>query len=94
MAIAQLINRGEQFFVEDGTSRFEGECVWSRDALPAGGFSAPAYPLRLFAKSIKRAGIGALVPLSMKRRLEIAYLAKELLEAREAGSSIEVLEDY
>lgn len=92
MAYAQLMNRGEQFFVVDGGARFEGECVWSRGEVP-GEISTPVYPLRLFSKSIRRTGLSGLVPLSTKRRLELAYLAKQLLEARESGSTVEVLEN-
>lgn len=93
MVYAQLMNRGEQFFVVDGSSRFEGECVWSRREVP-GEHSTPVYPLRLFVKSIRRAGLLGLMPLTTKRRLELAYLAKQLIEAREPGSTVEVLENY
>lgn len=92
MAYAQLMNRGEQFYVVEGDARFEGECVWSRAEVP-GEISTPVYPLRLFAKSIRRTGLSGLIPLPQERRLKLAHLAKQLLEAREPGSTIEVLEN-
>jgi len=90
---AQFMNRGEQFFVIQESTRYEGECVWSREEVP-GESSRPAYPVKIFVKSIKRCGLAGFVPLPQSKRLGIAQLAKELLESREQGCSIEILEDY
>lgn len=91
MGQAQFMNRGEQFFVIDGSTRYEGECVWSRESYPDGG-ARPAYPVRIFVKSIRRSGLIGLFPLPQAKRLQIAKLAKQFLEAREGDASIELLE--
>ncbi|MET4578677.1 hypothetical protein ABIE13_003793 [Ottowia thiooxydans] len=31
---AQFMNRGEQFLVIHESTRYEGECVWSREEVP------------------------------------------------------------
>jgi hypothetical protein len=93
MSQAQFMNRGEQFFVIEGATRYEGECVWSR-ANESDGTSKPAYPVRIFVKSIRRCGLIGLVPLSQAKRLRIAQLAKQVLESKEGDGSIELLEGY
>ncbi|QTN29500.1 hypothetical protein HZ993_06690 [Rhodoferax sp. AJA081-3] len=93
MSQAQFINRGEQFFVIEGTTRYEGDCVWSR-VNESEVISKPAYPVRIFVKSIRRCGLIGLVPLSQAKRLRIARLAKQVLESKEGDGSIELLEGY
>jgi hypothetical protein len=93
MKQAQFMNRGEQFFVIDESTRYHGECVWSPVDVPGEGLR-PAYPVRIFVKSIRRCGLAGLFPLSQSKRLSIAKLAKELLVSSEQGCSIELLEDY
>ena len=90
---AQFMNRGEQFFVVDESIRYEGECVWSREEVP-GQSSRPVYPVRIFVRSIRRCGVAGFLPLPQSERLKIAQLAKQLLESREQGCSIQLLEDY
>lgn len=91
-SIAQFINRGEQFFVIDASTRYVGECVWFRDRI-AGSFSPPTYPVKIFVRSIRRAGLAGVLPLSQAKRLRIAHAAKQLLEAREQGCLVELVED-
>ncbi len=93
MSQAHFMNRGEQFFVVDESTRYEGECVWSREEVP-GEISRRVYPVRIFVKSIRRCGLAGFLPLSQSKRLKIAQLTKELLESREKDCSIELLEDY
>jgi hypothetical protein len=88
---AQLINRGEQFFVTEGSTRFEGECVWSWEEAP-GQCPRRAYPIRVFVQSIHKVGAARIRPLSAGERLRVAKLAKQLLEAREAGCEVLLLE--
>ena len=90
---AQFMNRGEQFFVVYESLRYEGECVWSREDVP-GESSRPTYPVKIFVKSSRRCGLVGFLPLPQSKRLEIAQMAKQLLESRERACSIELLEDY
>jgi len=90
---AQFMNRGEQFFVIQDSTRYEGECVWSREEV-AGGGSKPAYPVKIFVTSIRRAGVTGSDQLPQPQRFEIAQLAKKLLESTGQGCSIELLDDH
>ena len=92
-SIAQFMNRGEQFFVIDDSTRYEGQCVWSWEEVP-GGTSRPVYPVKIFVKSIWRGGLAGFFPLPQSKRLRIAQVAKRLLESKEQGCSVELLEHY
>lgn len=92
MSHAQFMHRGEQFFVVDEASRYEGECVWSREEVPGGG-SRPTYPVKIFVKSIRRSGLPGFLPLNHSECLRVAQLAKRLLESRGQGCAIELLVD-
>lgn len=90
---AQFMNRGEQFFIIDEATRYEGECVWSWQEVPGEG-SRPAYPVKILVKSIRRSGLAGFIPLPQSTRLRVAQLAKQLFESQEKGCSIELLENY
>jgi len=89
---AQLINRGEQFKVNEGAASFEGECVWSWDENP-GQTPRRIYPLRIITRSIHRVGPAGMLAVPAAERLRVAALAKQLLEAREPGCEVLLLED-
>ena len=89
---AQLINRGEQFAVTEGSARFEGECVWSWEESPGQG-PHRIYPIQILVRSIHRVGASRIRPLSSAERLRIVNLAKQLLEARETDCEVLLLEN-
>ena len=91
MIHAQLMNRGEQFFVIQESTRYEGECVWSREEVP-GELSRSVYPIKIFVKSIRRKGMARFLPLPQSKKLEIAQSVKKLFEVD--GCAVELLEDY
>jgi hypothetical protein len=88
---AQLINRGEQFMVIEGSTRFEGECVWSWEEIP-GQSPHRIYPIRIFVRSIHKVGMSCVLPLSSFEQIRIARLAKQLIKARD-GCEVLLLEN-
>lgn len=89
MSKAALMNRGEQFVVIDGSTRYEGQCAWTWEDRP-GQTPQRVYPIDIFAMSVRRTGLLRLIPLTRTKRVRIAQLAKRLLEAETPGCSVHV----
>ncbi len=89
MSKAALIDHGEQFVVIDGSTGYEGRSTWAWEDRP-GQTPRRAYPIDLFAMSVRRTGLLRLIPLTRTRRVRIAQLAKRLLEADTPGCPVHV----
>ena len=91
MKYAQLVNRGEQFAIIDGSKRYEGECVWSWEEVSV-DIPRRVYPISIIVKSIRRCGLKSILPLSSAQRLSVANEAKLLLESQEPGCLFKLVE--
>ena len=92
MPTAQFIHRGEKFQFVDGSRRYEGTCLWSWEEV-AGGVPQRVSPIYIYAHSIRRAGLARAVPLGTVKKVAVARHAQVLLEARDPGLNIVVVED-
>lgn len=89
---AQLIHRGEEFQFLDGSSRYEGTCLWSWEDVP-GGPPRRIGPVFIYARSIRRTGLAGLVPLGTAKKISIAREAQVLLQTRDSNLDFVVVED-
>ncbi|MEY4562872.1 MAG: hypothetical protein RLZZ618_2149 [Pseudomonadota bacterium] len=87
MTQAQLINRGEQFAVIEGSTRFEGECVWSWQQAE-GETPRRVSPITIVVASIHKCGVFWTLPMTSGERLRVARLAKQLLEVRDPECTV------
>jgi hypothetical protein len=92
--MAQLINRGEEFQFFDGHTYYEGTCLWSWEDVPGEGKRRTG-PIYIYASSIVRRGVAGLVPLGLRRKIDIARRTREFFMAKGMNSSLEfvVVED-
>ena len=90
---ATLLHRGEHFRYVEDEEIWEGECVWAWESPgPDGGLPRRVYPITLDVGSIRRTGAARPRRIDRDRQRAVAEEVKRILEEREPGCEIRLLE--